>query len=244
MGGPTGEKKDDILRAMREAELAGRPIPRVKELAELLNRKINTVSTHLRELDEKEHCVRERGRLRGLWELTPTGRARADLLQPHQEAIELRGFIAAGPAVRIEQFREPLKVPQFDPATHFALQVKGTSMVGFGILDGDIVIFRCVTNWLEVPDGKIVAARVPEGTGEDAEDWLDQIDRAVAQYDEASEPPLDHVTLKKFDARFRAYLRGGLEQQRAAPKLRGSTGTFRPLGVAIDGVMIYLIRAS
>lgn len=240
MGGPTGRTKQRIILALYEAEESGRHIT-ATDLVALCKVKINTISEHISDLRERSGYIRECGNVRGWLELTPAGRDYARLLRPRSEGIVFRGVIAAGPAARIEEINDVLTVPEFDPAIHFALKVRGSSMVGFGILDGDIVIFRKVESWKAVPDGKIVAARVPEGTGIDGDDWLDHLDTTIGQFD-GDIPPLDHVTLKQFNARFRSYFHGGIQQQRAAPTLRGSSGVFRPLAVAIDGVMVHLMR--
>lgn len=240
MGGPTGRTKQRIILALYEAEGSGRHIT-ATDLVALCNVKINTISEHITELRERAGFVRECGNVRGWLDLTPSGRDYARSLRPRSEGIEFRGIIAAGPAARIEEVNDVLSLPDFDPATHFALKVRGTSMIGFGILDGDTVIFRKVENWQVVPDGRIVAARVPEGTGIDHDDWLDHLHSTISQLD-GDVPPLDHVTLKQFTSRFRSYLRGGFDEQRAAPTLRGSNGIFRPKAIAIDGIMVHLIR--
>jgi SOS-response transcriptional repressor LexA len=241
MGGLTGKRKNTILRAMYEAELSGQTI-HVKDLASRADVSMSTVSEHLHDLRDRWRYVYEFSSIRGLWKLTTTGHEYAAVLQPIEPGIPFLGDIAAGPALPIEQIRETLDWPTFDPATHFALRVRGTSMVSYGILDGDIAIFRSVNNWLDVPLGKVVAARVPEGTGVDTDDWLDQLEQRAASLDWTSIPPLDHVTLKVFDGRFRSYLHQGTAGQYATPLLRGSQGSFHPCAVAIAGVLVHLLR--
>lgn len=238
MGGKTGQTKQRIIEALYAAEQAGRRVT-ATDLAIACHLSLSTISGHVFDLREKSKFVLDCGDIRGWIELTPSGRAHAQALQPRSEGIPFRGIIAAGPATRIEQVDDMLAIREFDPAHHFALRVRGTSMISFGILDGDIVILRTVASWQDVPDGKIVAARVPEGTGSDDENWLDSLGGMA---DSASVPALDHVTLKQFNARFRSYLRDGLPERQAAPMLRGSNGMFRPLAIAIDGVMVQLLR--
>jgi SOS-response transcriptional repressor LexA len=241
MGGLTGKMKNDILRMMFAAEQQGRRV-RVKELAERLGRTISTISEHIAGLAENEE-VRERQR--GEWELTTKGRERAQSLQlPPPTGIEYRGLIAAGPAIPLsaENLGEYLPIYDLDSDNHFALRVKGTSMVGYGILNGDIVILRAVTNWLDVPDGAIIAALVPEGTDVEADDWLERLEQAVMTIEGANPPSLDYVTLKKLDARLRSYLSQGVEQQRVGIKLKGSQGNIRPLAAAVAGVVVRLQR--
>mgnify|MGYP000894274940 CR=1 FL=1 len=241
MGGQTGKLKNDILRRMLEAEQQGYQVG-VKELAAYFGRVPSTISEHFAWLAGQGEVSE---RLRGEWELTTKGRARASgLLHPTPGRIEYRGFIAAGPAIPLssENLGEYLPTVDLDPAHHFALKVKGRSMVGFGIFDGDMVILRTVTNWLDVPDGSIIAALVPEGTDVEDEGWLDKMAQAAEIEDGAQPPALDHVTLKQYDARLRAFVRQGVEGLRAEARLVGSTGTLRPVAMAVAGIVVRLQR--
>ena len=242
MGGPTGKNKNHILREMLAAEQRGRHV-RVNDLAIQLQRSPSTISEHIADLAAAGEVIE---RLRGEWELTAKGRQRAESLlpPPPQFGIEYRGLIAAGPAIPLsaDNLSEYLQIHDLDPASHFALRVRGTSMVGYGILDGDLVILRSVTNWLDVPEGAIVAALVPEGTDVDSDDWLEKLERVELTGEGADLPPLDHVTLKKLDIRLRSYLNQGIEQQRVRVKLKGSQGSIRPLAIAVAGVLVRLQR--
>ena len=80
--------------------------------------------------------------------------------------VPLVGRIAAGaPVLADEHVEEYLAVPDSfaTDEEHFALRVTGDSMVGAGILDGDIVVVRRQD---VAEDGSIVAAVLP-GPGED-----------------------------------------------------------------------------
>jgi repressor LexA len=76
------------------------------------------------------------------------------------------GRIAAGaPLMAAENVEEYLTVPirSTGGAEHFALRVVGDSMVGAGILDGDVVVVRSQP---DAQDGDVVAVRLP-GPAED-----------------------------------------------------------------------------
>jgi repressor LexA len=80
--------------------------------------------------------------------------------------VPLLGRIAAGsPVLAAEHVEEFLTVPMgfAGDADHFAVRVHGDSMVGAGILDGDIVVVRSQT---DADDGDIVAVLLP-GPAED-----------------------------------------------------------------------------
>lgn len=235
MGGLTWQTKEAILTRMLIAEDKGKRAC-VDELASLTSKKKNTISGHLRTL-EMQGFVVERDQ-RGRWFLTLEGRIFARSLLPAPSGIAFRGIIAAGPAVPIvESTEEYLDIPEYVPERFFALRVKGTSMVSFGICDGDLVIMRKVTNWLEVPEGAIVAARVPEGTGANVNDWIEYT-TVCCQDSDLQPPPLDHITLKKLDARLYTYVRQGVAHQQMTPRLKGSAGTLYPIAMAVAGVLV------
>jgi repressor LexA len=80
--------------------------------------------------------------------------------------VPLLGAIAAGtPIMAAENVEAYLPVPtEFaGPEDHFALRVKGDSMIGAGIGDGDVVVVRRQD---DAQSGDIVAAVLP-GPGED-----------------------------------------------------------------------------
>lgn len=236
MGGPTGKTKDAILVQMFLAEEQG-CWARVNDLAQVLGKRENTVSEHLGHLTDYGLVVEQDQR--GRRTLTPKGRARAETLIPRPQSLAIRGRIAAGPALPLlDETEEFISFPSFDPATHFILTVQGDSMVSFGIMDGDLVVIRRVPSWLDVREGAIVAALVPEGTGADGEDWLD---RLAGPLDDSGmqTPPLDHITLKRFDRRFSSYMHAGKERERVVARLRGSAATFYPVAVAIIGVAVH-----
>ena len=91
----------------------------------------------------------------------------ADGLRPDAVNVPLVGRIAAGtPVLADEHVESYVSVPTpFVRAggDHFALRVVGESMIGAGILDGDLVVIRSQS---KADDGDIVAALLP-GPAED-----------------------------------------------------------------------------
>jgi repressor LexA len=85
---------------------------------------------------------------------------------PHSVAVPLVGSIAAGsPTLATEDIEEVIAVPEgfADDREHFALRIAGESMIGAGIMDGDIVVVRRQS---QASEGDIVAALLP-GPAED-----------------------------------------------------------------------------
>ena len=87
------------------------------------------------------------------------GRAKA-----RASMIPVMGRIAAGTAIEaIEHETAKVAAPDddFDPDTHFALEVSGESMINAGILDGDTVILKRTDH---AQSGDIVVALINEET--------------------------------------------------------------------------------
>jgi repressor LexA len=87
--------------------------------------------------------------------------AEPDTPRPRGIVVPLLGRIAAGAPVLADQnIEDYLTVPVgfADGADHFALRVEGDSMIGAGILDGDVVVVRRQD---DVDDGDVVAVLLP-----------------------------------------------------------------------------------
>lgn len=136
--------------------------PTLREIAEGLN--VNAVSTiheHLQSLAYKGFIKKTPGFERGL-EIVTQNKKKVE----NETAIELPvlGFIAAGAPL------EPHTDPNFYVSVSAAmlsgkragyiLQVKGTSMIDEGILDGDFVVIQ---HQQEAQNGDIVVAILPNG---------------------------------------------------------------------------------
>src|SRR5207247_3314212 len=83
-------------------------------------------------------------------------------------AVPLVGRIAAGaPTLADQDVEEWLQVPAgyAGEAGHFALRVRGQSMVGAGILDGDVVVIKQQD---AADEGDVVAALLPGEAEEEA----------------------------------------------------------------------------
>jgi repressor LexA len=114
------------------------------------------------------HAQLENLERRGLLHKDPTKPRAMTLSEPRVEGVvvPLVGRIAAGaPVLAAEHVEEYLTVPMgfAGGADHFALRVQGDSMIGAGILDGDVVVVRAGES---ADDGDVVAALVP-GPAED-----------------------------------------------------------------------------
>jgi len=136
------ERQNDILSFIRECANKRRGTPTLREIMARFGFKSPaTVASHLDLLEKKGAIQRIAGRARNI--LLPESGP-----HPYLVSIPLYGTIPAGlPDVRAQQDERCIAV---DPDTiqlpknarTFALEVRGDSMVGAGILDRDIVIME------------------------------------------------------------------------------------------------------
>ncbi len=130
--GPT-ETRERVYRFVQDRVLRGMP-PTVREVQRALGfRAVQSARQHLEALVAEGRLVKEPGQARGYRLPGERGVAMVPLL----------GRVPAGPSeVAIEEREGWLPVRARAGAEMFALRVRGDSMVGAGILPGDIVIVR------------------------------------------------------------------------------------------------------
>jgi repressor LexA len=130
--------------------------PSIREIGKRFGIKsTKTVSEHLQALADKGHIERDASRSRGV-------RIVGMNLFPAVLSVPLYGKIAAGtPALLRDNVQDSFELDRkfVTSADGFLLQVKGDSMKGAGIDDGDLVIVEPVADD-EVRNGEIVAARI------------------------------------------------------------------------------------
>ena len=130
--------------------------PSIREIGKRFGIKsTKTVSEHLQSLADKGHIERDASRSRGV-------RIVGMNLYPAVVSAPLYGKIAAGtPALLRDHVRDVYELDRklVTSADGFLLEVKGDSMIGAGIDDGDLVVVEPVPDD-DVRNGEIVAARV------------------------------------------------------------------------------------
>lgn len=137
----------DIVR--RHIVETGYPPTRADIANELGFKSPNAAEEHLRALARK-----------GAIEMVP-GTSRGIRL-PEEQGLPVIGRVAAGsPILAEEHIEDRVELPAdfFRPRADFLLRVKGDSMIGAGILDGDLL---AVHKTPEAHNGQIVVARVDE----------------------------------------------------------------------------------
>ncbi len=132
---PTGETRGRVYVYVRQRLERGHP-PTVREVQEEFGfRAVETARKHLERLVEEGRLTKRAGTARGY--RLPWGEDTPTVLVP------LLGRVAAGGLSEAIENREgSVAVEGTDAEELFALRVEGESMIGAGILPGDIVIVR------------------------------------------------------------------------------------------------------
>ena len=163
-------RQEEILRLIaRSIERSGYPPTRAEIAAELGFRSANAAEDHLHALARKGMLELTSGTSRGI-RLTPqaagtlrsgTGSALARALPGMEQLmLPLIGRVAAGnPILAHEHIERTIEVEAklFQARPDYLLKVKGMSMQGAGILDGDLLAVRQTQ---DVRNGQIVVARL------------------------------------------------------------------------------------
>jgi repressor LexA len=123
----------DFIRSHTERE--GYP-PSQQEIAHAFGfRSLGTVQNYLVRLEREGLLTRDWNARRGL-----------QVIRPRTVGFELplAGIVAAGKPIEAIETPDSIEVPasMVGPGENFVLRVKGDSMVGDGILDGDYVVVR------------------------------------------------------------------------------------------------------
>jgi repressor LexA len=150
---PAGETRDRIFEFVRDRLLAGRP-PTTREVQAAFKFKaVQSARTHLEALVKEGRLAKEPGKARGY--RLPRRGGDPTLLVPVLGRVPAGGLEAA---VEDLEGYVPFQASR-SPGKLFGLRVKGESMLGAGILPGDLVIVRKQS---DAESGQIVVAMVED----------------------------------------------------------------------------------
>ena len=132
--------------------------PSVREIGTYLGLKSpSTVHFHMKALEEKGVIHKAEGKTRAITVSGGPGRPVAEELDSRANQVPVLGNVAAGSPILAQECIEDYLT--FDTqglsGEHFALRVRGESMLNVGILPGDLVVVR---RQQEVHNGEIVVA--------------------------------------------------------------------------------------
>ena len=145
----TSDKAEQILDYVNQFVQQNGYAPSVREIGAAVGlRSTASVSYHLRQLQEKG-MLQEPG---------AKGRKRAIVTSHRPGQIPVVGVVTAGLPILAVENQEGMMAWEGDPSC-FALRVRGMSMMGAGILDGDRVVVRPQPS---ADDGQIVVARIED----------------------------------------------------------------------------------
>ena len=142
----------DYIRAF--AAQHGYP-PSVREIGEAVGLKSpSTVHFHLKGLEDAGVIIKAEGKTRAI---TLPGQGVAEEAEPHADQVPILGNVAAGSPILAQECIEDYLTFDTDglEGEHFALRVRGESMLNAGILPDDLVV---VHRQQDARNGEIVVA--------------------------------------------------------------------------------------
>lgn len=153
---PRGDTQEKILSFIKqEVREKGYP-PSVREICEAVSLKsTSTVHGHLQRLEKKGLLHRDEMKPRAIEVL-----GEEEPETPPVVTVPLLGEVAAGVPIPAEQeYLDMLPLPEsfVGSGEHFILNVRGSSMIDIGILDGDMVVVRRQET---ADNGEIVVAMI------------------------------------------------------------------------------------
>lgn len=152
-----GETQALILDYIRSQVMENGFPPSVREICDAVGLKsTSTVHGHLKRLEKQGILKRDSMKPRAMALMNQQDEKNGDLVR----MIPLLGPVAAGsPILAEESMSEMLPIPQFmlKDGKHFALLVRGDSMIQAGILNGDYLVVHQQTHAL---NGDIVVAMI------------------------------------------------------------------------------------
>jgi repressor LexA len=150
------KRQSEIYSFVQECQRKDGINPTLKEICKRFGFKsINAAREHLRLIERKGLLLRSPGQPRAIKLAIRLPEVAEDTL-----AVPLLGRIAAGqPSLALEEIEDTLPLPRqlFRGKRLFALRVRGNSMIGAGIFDGDVAVLDAER---EARDGEIAAVVV------------------------------------------------------------------------------------
>ena len=155
MSAPLSPKQAEIYDYILRFTKAQGYAPSVREISTAVNLKSpSTVHFHMKKLEAEGYIQKADGKTRAI---SLPREAIAEELDPHADQVPLVGSVAAGSPILAEENVEEYLTFDTGGRTgeHFALKVRGESMLYAGILPGDLVIVHRQENFR---NGDIVVA--------------------------------------------------------------------------------------
>lgn len=153
---PLTPRQQEVLELVKSTMInTGMPPTRAEIARELGFKSANAAEEHLKALAKKGVIEILPGTSRGI-------KLNVDLDDQLEDGLPLIGQVAAGEPILAQEHienRYKCDPAMFHPRADFLLRVKGESMIGIGIMDGDLL---AVHKTDQVNNGQVVVARVDE----------------------------------------------------------------------------------
>jgi len=157
---PLPPKTQRVLEWIQDFVVQNQITPTYREIAEGLGyRSAAPIQRHIQLLEEGGFITKRPRKSRSLRLLDPATRLMAEGI-PIYGAIAASSFLEVFPDSEVEYIEIKALMSQSRSNRRFALRVRGDSMVGALIDQGDVVILEKPTDPRSVKNGTIVAARV------------------------------------------------------------------------------------
>lgn len=156
---PITTRQREILEFIRSFIRTNKYPPTIREISDNFNISVKGAHDHVRALQKKQAIRCDRNRSRAI-EILDEGDS--DSTTDAIRRVPMLGSVAAGlPVLADENYDGAVDVPASFLRTgdYFALTVQGDSMVGAGIMDGDIAV---ISRTPVAENGEIVVAMVDE----------------------------------------------------------------------------------
>ncbi len=153
-------KQQEILEYIKKVTLSRGYPPAVREICQAVSLKSTaSVHSHLSVLEERGYIRRDPSKPRAIEIIDDD----FDLTRREISNIPVVGNVAAGePILAEENIRDyfPLPADMLPNDQVFMLKIRGDSMIGSGILDGDLVVVRQTNS---ASNGDMVVALIEDG---------------------------------------------------------------------------------
>jgi repressor LexA len=188
-------RQQEIVEYLRARARRGEYPPSVREIGDAVGlRSSSTVQNHLNVMEQKGAIRRDPTKSRTV-SLTDAYGQRLDAF-----SLPLVGQVAAGAPILAEQNVEDhiaLGPEIARDQGSFVLRVKGDSMIGDGIFDGDLVVVKPTS---DAPNGSLAVVRLENATTGEAEVTVKRVYRETGQVRlQPSNPAYEPIVAK--DAR-------------------------------------------
>ena len=155
---PITKRQEEVLEFIRTFIRSNKYPPTIREISEHFGISVKGAHDHVRALHKKEviHCDTKRSRA-----IEILGEDKQESPEPIRR-VPMLGSVAAGlPVLVDENYDGTVDVPAsfLRQGEYFALKVQGDSMIGAGIVDGDIAV---ISQTPAAENGEIVVAMVDD----------------------------------------------------------------------------------